>query len=150
MDDPAVAALAAVRFVDGATNLPTRTYTAGKVYGALPELARDDAMFGGWFTEDGGRGATALPDGVVASGETVLYAYWIPYELNIDPESAIVGCLASEGTIAITANAEWDVTCDKDWVTVRHVGNNQVVYSVEENANADARTATIRVTMRRD
>ena len=47
LDDPAVAALATVQFVDGATNLPTRTYTAGKAYGALPELARDDAMFGG-------------------------------------------------------------------------------------------------------
>ena len=55
LDDPAVAALATVKFVDGATNLPTRTYTAGRVYGALPELARDDAMFGGWRrVEDGG------------------------------------------------------------------------------------------------
>jgi len=55
LDDPAVAALATMQFVDGATNLPMRTYTAGRAYGALPELERDDAMFGGWFTESGGR-----------------------------------------------------------------------------------------------
>ena len=149
LDDPAVAALATVRFVDGATNLPTRTYTAGKAYDALPELARDDAMFGGWFTEDGGRGATALPEDVVAIGETVLYAHWIPYELSVSPESATVGCLASEGTISVAANTEWDVSCDKDWVTVRRVGD-AVSYSIAENASSDARAATIRVTMRCD
>ena len=166
LDDPAVAALATVKFVDGATNLPTRTYTAGKVYGALPELARDDAMFGGWRrVEDGGLGQACLPGDAVANGETVLQAHWIPYELGIDPESATVGCLASEGAFAVTANAEWDVSCDKDWVTVRRVEDNApdqegdgraaypyaaaVAYVVSENANADARTATIRVTMRR-
>ena len=150
LDDPAVAALATVKFVDGATNLPTRTYTAGKVYGTLPELVREDAMFGGWRrVEDGGLGQAALPGDVVASGETVLYAHWIPYELGIDPESATVGCLASEGAFAVTANVEWDVTCDKDWVTVSVDGSN-VVYSVEENANADARVATIRVVRRQD
>lgn len=42
----------------------------------------------GWFAEVGGNGAAALPDGVVAAGETVLYAHWIPYELGINPESA--------------------------------------------------------------
>ena len=146
LDDAAVVALSTVKFVDGATNLPTRTYTAGKVYGALPELARDDAMFGGWFTESGGEGATALPDGVVAAGETLLYAHWIPYELSIDPESADVGCLMSNGVFAVAANAEWTVECDADWVSVSVDGSN-VVYSVEENASADARTATIRVRM---
>jgi len=166
LDDPEVAALATVKFVDGATNLLTRTYTAGKVYGTLPELVREDAMFGGWRrVEDGGLGQAALPDDVVASGETVLQAYWIPYELGIDPESTTVGCLASEGAFAVTANAEWDVTCDTDWVTVRRVEDNApyqegdgraaypyaaaVAYVVSENANADARTATIRVTMQR-
>lgn len=148
LDDPAVAALAMVRFVDGATNLPTRTYTAGKVYGALPELVRDDAMFGGWFTESGGLGQAALPDDVVASGETMLYAHWIPYELGINPESATVGCLASEGTFVVNANDEWDVSCDAGWVTVSVDGSN-VVYSAEENASTDARTATIRVVLRR-
>ena len=148
LDDPAVAALAMVRFVDGATNLPTRTYTAGKAYGALPELARDDAMFGGWFTEDGGRGAAALPEDVITSGETVLYAHWIPYELSVSPESATVGCLASEGTIVVNANDEWEVSCDSGWVTVSVDGSN-VVYSAEENASTDARTATIRVVLRR-
>ena len=145
LDDPAVAALATVRFVDGVTDLPTRTYTAGKAYGALPELVRDDAMFGGWFTESGGLGQAALPDDVVASGETVLHAHWIPYELGIDPESADVGCLASEGTIAVTANSAWEVSCDADWVTVQRVGDDQVAYSVAENATADARVATIRI-----
>ena len=146
LDDPAVAALSMVKFVDGATNLPTRTYTAGNVYGALPELARDDAMFGGWFTESGGEGVTALPDGVVAAGETLLYAHWIPYELSIDPESADVGCLMSNGAFAVAANAEWTAECDADWVSFSVDGSN-VVYSVEENASTDARTATIRVAL---
>ncbi len=154
LDDPAVAALSTVKFVDGATNLPTRTYTAGKVYGALPELARDDAMFGGWFTESGGLGQAAPPDDVVASGETVLYAHWIPYELSIDPESATVGCPASEGTITVTANSAWEVSCDADWVTVEggraaYPYAAAVTYTVSENATADARVATIRVALRR-
>ena len=114
LDDPAVAALSMVKFVDGATNLPTRTYTAGKVYGALPELARDDAMFGGWRRVEDNAPYQIGEEDVVAAGETVLYAHWIPYELSIDPESADVGCLASEGAFAVTANAEWDVTCDAD------------------------------------
>lgn len=148
LDDPTVAALATVRFVDGATNLPTRTYTVGTMYGALPWLTRVDARFGGWFTQSGGRGADALPNGVVAAGETVLYAHWIPHELGINPESASVGCLASEASFTVTANVEWDVSCSDAWVTVRRVGGNQVSYAVAENANTEARTATIRVTMR--
>lgn len=152
LDDTAVAALSTVKLVDGATNLPTRTYTAGKAYGALPELARDDAIFGGWFTEDGGLGQAVLPEDGVANGETVLYAYWIPYELGIEPSLATVGASASEGSFTVAANSEWEVSCDADWVTVQRVGDNspyQVVYNVAENANTEARTATIRVTMRR-
>ena len=98
--------------------------------------------------------ATALPEGIIASGETVLYAHWIPYELSIDPESATVGCLASEGTIAVTANSAWEVSCDADWVTVEggraaYPYAAAVTYTVSENATAEARVATIRVTMRR-
>ncbi|MBQ9431612.1 MAG: chitobiase/beta-hexosaminidase C-terminal domain-containing protein [Kiritimatiellae bacterium] len=156
LDDPAVAELAMVKFVDGATNLPTRTYTAGKAYGALPDLARDDAMFGGWRrVENGGLGQAALPEDVVAGGETILYAYWIPYELGIDPSSATVGASASEGMFAVAANSEWEVSCDADWVTVQggraaYPYAAAVTYAVSENASSDARTATIRVTMRRD
>ncbi len=149
LDEPAIAALTTVRFVDGAATLPARAYTAGKTYGALPELAREDAMFGGWFTESDGKGALADETKPVPPGQTTLYAHWIPYELSIDPSSEAIGCLASEGTVAVVANSEWDVSCDKDWVTVRRVGD-AVSYSVEENANAGARTATIRVTMRCD
>ena len=152
LDDSAVAALATVRFVDGATNLPTRTYSAGRVLGTLPELTRDDAMFGGWFTEIGGLGQAALPETLVVSGETVLYAHWIPYELSVEPSSAIVGCLATNDAFTVTANSEWTVESDADWVTVRRVEDNapyQIMYNVSENANAEARTATIRVTMQR-
>lgn len=152
LDDAAVAALSTVKFVDGATNLPTRTYSVGVAFGALPELSRDDAMFGGWFTESGGLGQAVLPEDGVANGETVLYAYWIPYELGIEPSLATVGASATEGMFAVTANSEWEVSCDADWVTMRRVGDSapyQVVYTVAENANTEARTATIRVTMRR-
>ena len=154
LDDPAVAALATVKFVDGATNLPTRTYTAGKVYGTLPELVREDAMFGGWFTENGGLGQAALPENLVAVGETVLYAYWIPYELSIDSSSVTVAADASEGSFSVTANSAWEVSCDADWVTVQggravYPYAAAVTYTVSENASTEARTATIRVTMRR-
>lgn len=154
LEDQAVAELSTVRFVDGATNLPVRTYTAGCVLGALPELTREDARFGGWFTESGGGGAVVTSDGVVASGETVLYAHWIPYELSIDSASASVGCLATNGAFMVTANSAWEISCDVDWVTVQggraaYPYSAAAVYTVAENANADARTATIRVTMRR-
>jgi len=154
LEDSAVAALSTVRFVDGATNLPTRTYTTGHVLGALPELARDDAMFGGWMRRVGDNvPCQVIPDDVVAAGETVLYAHWIPYELSIDPTSASVGCLATNDCFAVTANSEWTVESDADWVTVMRPGGDaspyQVMYSVSENANVEARTATVRVTMRR-
>ena len=152
LNDAAVAAFSTVRLVNGATNLPTRTYSAGVAFGALPELTRDDVMFGGWFTENDGLGQAALPENLVASGETVLYAYWIPYALSIDSSSVTVGCLATNGTFSVMANSAWEVSCDADWVTVRRVGDNapyQVAYDVAENANTEARMATIRVTMRR-
>ena len=154
LDDASVAALSTVRFVDGSTNLPTRTYSAGVAFGTLPELTRDDAMFGGWFTENGGLGQAALPENLVAVGETVLYAYWIPYELSIDSSSVTVAADASEGSFSVTANSAWEVSCDADWVTVQggravYPYAAAVTYTVSENASTEARTATIRVTMRR-
>ncbi len=151
LDDAAVAALATVKFVDGATNLPTRTYTAGRALGALPELERADAMFGGWRTASGGLGQAALPEDMVAGGETVLYAHWIPYELSIDPASVAVGCLATNDAFTVTANSAWEVSCDVDWVTVQggraaYPYAAAVAYTVSENASTEMRTATIRVT----
>ena len=144
LDDAAVAALATVRFVDGSTNLPTRTYSTGRVLGALPELAKNDAMFGGWFTGSGGEGERADGTKPVPPGETVLYAYWIPYELSIDPSAATVEAVATNGTFAVTANSEWEFSCDADWVVVTTDGN-AVSYAVGVNESVDARTATIRV-----
>ena len=144
LDDPAVAALSTVGFVDGATNLPTRTYTSGRALGALPELSRDDAMFAGWFTARDGGGENADETTLVPSGETMLYAHWIPYELSIDPAAATVGCLATNGVFAVTANSEWAVSCDATWVALGVDGNN-VAYSCGENSDTEARTATIRV-----
>ena len=151
LDDAAVAALSTVRFVDGMTNLPPRTYTAGVALGALPELIRDVAMFGGWFTEGGGLGQAVLPEDLVAGGETVLYAHWIPYELSIEPSSVDVGCLATNDAFAVTANSAWEVACDADWVTVQggrtaYPYAATVAYAVSENASTETRTATVRVT----
>lgn len=145
-DDAAVAALSTVRFVDGSTNLPTRTYSVGVAFGALPELTRDDAMFRGWFTALDGEGAVATQGDVVESGETVLYAYWIPYELNIEPSSATAVAVASEGSFTVSVNSGWEFSCDADWVAVRRVGDSQVVYVISENASTEARTTTVRVT----
>ena len=108
-------------------------------------------MFGGWFTEGGGMGQAALPEDVVASGETVLYACWIPYELSIEPSSAAVGCLATNDAFTVTANSAWEVSCDADWVTVQggravYPYAATVAYTVSENASTETRTATIRVT----
>ena len=145
LDDASVAALSTVRFADGATNLPTRTHTAGTAYGALPELSRTDAIFGGWRTDRDGGGAAVVPEAAVADGETTLYASWIPYELNLNPSSATVDCLPGAGSFAVAANSEWTVECDATWVEASASGA-AVSYAVDVNESPEARTATIRVT----
>ena len=64
--------------------------------------------------------------------------------MSIDPESADVAAVASEGTFAVNANDEWAASCDAGWVALAVDGSN-VVYSVEENASTDVRVATIRL-----
>lgn len=145
MGDGAVAALARVKFVDGANVLPARTYTAGKPYGDLPEPEKDGSMFGGWWTGHDGAGTKIAEDSLVVSGETALYAWWIPYVLSIEPSAASVGASAGAGAFAVTANDEWSVSCDGSWVTFAVDGDN-VQYSTAENASKAARTATITVT----
>ena len=144
LDDPAVAALSTVKFVDGATNLPTRTYTAGQAFGALPELTKEGTKFGGWFTESGGLGVEADESQLVPPGETALYAYWIPYRLGIGPDSAAVAAVATNGSFTVDANDNWSVSCDVDWISLAVDGSN-VLYSVGGNASTEARVATIRV-----
>ena len=151
LDDAAVAALSTVRFVDGSTNLPTRTYTAGVALGSLPELTRADAMFGGWWTDRGGEGEEADGTKPVPPGEMALYAYWIPYELNIEPSSVTIVAVTTNGTFTVTANSAWEVSCDADWVTVQggravYPYAAVVAYTVSENASTETRMATIRVT----
>ena len=151
LEDAAMAALSTVRFVDGSTNLPARTYTAGVTLGSLPELTRADAMFGGWWTDRGGEGEGADGTKPVPPGETVLYAHWIPYELSVDPSSVDVGCLETNDAFTVTANSAWEVSCDADWVTVQggravYPYAAAVAYTVSENASTETRTATIRLT----
>ncbi len=144
LDDAAVAALATVKFMDGATNLPTRTYTTGKTYGALPSLAKNDAIFGGWFTAEDGKGTKATESGRVASGETVLHAYWIPRDLSIESNAGVIDCTEVSGAFAISANVGWTVQSDKNWVQIS-ASDSGVSYSVAVNDSAEDRTATIRV-----
>ncbi len=159
LDDAAVATLSTVRFVVGASSLPTRSYTANTAFGELPALTKTGGYFGGWFTGEGGTGEAVDAQTVVPSGETVLYAHWVPYELVIDPSSTTVDALATNDTFTVTANVEWTVECEADWIsvtrgdamaqdggTVPNPRNVVVAYSVEENTGAQARTATIRVT----
>ena len=144
LDDPVVAALATVSFVDGATNLPTRTYTAGIALGALPVLTKDGAKFGGWFTGRDGSGTEVNELQLVPLGETVLYAHWIPYELNVEPDSAEVAAVATNGSFSVDANDSWSASCNVDWILLTVDGSN-VLYSVGENASTETRTATIRI-----
>ena len=144
LDDPVVAALSTVEFVDGMTNLPTRTYTVGVALGALPAPTKDGAKFGGWFTGRDGSGTEADELQLVPLGETVLYAYWIPYELGIEPDSATGAAVATNGSFSVNANDSWSASCDVDWISLAVDGSN-VLYSVGENASTEARVATIRV-----
>lgn len=143
-EDEAVAALSTVSFVNGTLTLPKRTYTPDKAYGELPVPTKEGAKFGGWWTAKDGAGVHITAESIVASGETTLYAYWIAYALTIDPSMTNVVATASTGTFSVVANDEWNVSCDADWVGLEIDGDN-IFYSVEENANTEARTGTIRV-----
>ena len=144
LEDGAVAALSTVRFINGAETLPTRTYTAGRAYGSLPVPTNANAKFGGWWTGRDGSGVKVTDQSVVASGSTTLYAYWIAWSLAIEPQTANVAAVANSGVFSVTANDAWNVSCDASWISIA-VNGSQISYSVGENANTAARTATIRV-----
>lgn len=154
LEDETVAALASVRFVDGATNLPTLLYTPGDQMCYMHEPEKEGTIFGGWFTEPGGAGDLMTWENVVPSGGTTLYAHWIPCTLEIEPASAEVEAidLADDaydnvvvGSFAVEANVAWEVECDADWVWAVEDGD-EVYYEVAVNESAESRVATIRVT----
>jgi len=144
LEDEAIAALSTVNFINGAVTLPTRTYTAGRTYGELPDPTSEGAKFGGWWTGRDGSGVQVTEESIVAAGNTTLYAYWIAWSLTIEPQSVDVVATANAGSFAVTANDDWNVSCGADWVTLG-IDGNEVSYSVDENANTAERTATISV-----
>ena len=145
MDDTATAALAKVRFVDGATNLPTRSYSAGKAYGMLPSLSKSGATFAGWFTAPDGKGAKVSHSTTIPNGESTLYSYWESSSLSVESGAATVGATDAGGSIGVSAGESWNATCDEDWVTV-DVQGDVVSYTLAGNASTEARAATIRIT----
>ena len=145
LDDPVVAALAKVRFVDGATNLPARTYSVGKTYGNLPSLSQGGATFAGWFTAPDGKGTKITSSAAVQSGDNTLYAYWQHSSLSVDSGAATVGATDAGGSIGVSAGESWTATCNEDWVTV-NVQGGVVSYTLAGNASTEARAATIRIT----
>lgn len=154
LEDETVAALASVRFVDGATNLPTLFYTPGEQMWYMHEPEKEGGIFGGWFTEPNGGGVSMTWEDVVPSGETTLYAYWIPCTLEIEPASAEVEAIDLTdglcdgivvGSFTVVSNVPWQVECDADWVWAVEDGD-EVYYEVDVNESAESRVATIRVT----
>ncbi len=145
LDDVATAALAKVRFVDGATNLPTRSYSTGKPYGTLPSLSKRGATFAGWFTAPDGRGDKVSPSATIPNGDSTLYSYWKYSSLSVESGAATADATDAVGSIGVLADESWSAVCDADWVTV-NIQGGEVSYSLSGNASTEARAATIRIT----
>ena len=151
IEDGAVASLATVVFRDGGEEVsPKRSYTAGSVYGELPERERDDARFEGWFTESGDGGVRITSASFVGEGRTTLYAHWTAYSLEIGSDHAEVEAVGGRQSFDVSATGEWTAASDADWIAVEtdgDEGDGTVWFTVLANATSAKRSGTIRVTL---
>ena len=149
LDDPKVAGLVAVSFLDGAAKAaPTRSYTSGAALGALPELTKGGSKFLGWYTAPDGAGTKATATTGASSSMKTLYAAWQPFALALNPANATLAAGAGDGSFAVTANGAWSVTASDRWITLgttQGENNGTVSFSVAANSQATARSGTIRV-----
>ena len=150
LDDPATAELVTVSFLDGASRAaPARSYTAGLAYGELPELMKDGARFGGWWTASEG-GVQVTADTASEAAVTALYARWIPLSVSFGQTELAASASAANYSIAVAANDDWTVSVDVPWIALRTTsGSNDgtVAFTVRENASVLERVGTIRVTL---
>ena len=149
LDDPAVAGLVAVSFLDGAAKAaPTRSYSSGVALGELPELKKDGAKFLGWYTAPDGAGSKVTAATAASSSVKTLYAAWQTLSVAISPVSATLGAGAGNGSFAVTANGAWTVSKTANWITLNTTaGENDgtVSFSVSANVATTTRSGTIRV-----
>lgn len=149
LDDPAVAGLVAVSFLDGAAKAaPTRSYSSGVALGELPELEKDGAKFLGWYTAPDGAGTKVSASTGASSSMKTLYAAWQTLSVAITPASATLGAGADDGSFTVTANGAWTVTTTANWISLKTTaGENDgsVSFAVAANATTAARSGTIRV-----
>lgn len=150
LEDAATAELVTVTFLDGASRAaPARSYTAGLAYGELPELMKDGARFGGWWTAAEG-GVQVTADTASEAAVTALYARWIPLSVSFGQTELAASASAANYSIAVAANDDWTVSVDVPWIALRTTsGSNDgtVAFTVRENASVLERVGTIRVTL---
>ena len=149
LDDPAVAGLVAVSFLDGtAKAAPTRSYSSGVALGELPELAKDGAKFLGWYTAPDGAGSKVTAATAASSSVKTLYAAWQALSVAISPASATLGADAGNGSFAVSATGAWTASTTADWISLNTTaGENDgtVSFTVAANTTTAARSGTIRV-----
>lgn len=62
---------------DGGDTCASITVTQGLTYGPLPSPTKSEKIFGGWYTEKGGKGTKITSDSdVTITSDITLYAYW--------------------------------------------------------------------------
>lgn len=152
LDDKAVAALIGVDWVGGGAGLSKTTYSEGEVFGSLPEIEREDALFGGWFTQPDGAGVRVAPDTQVTAGMTALYAKWTALAVSVDPGHVVAAPTGGRYGVEVTANGAWSAETGADWIDVagaEGAGDGRMELSVAANENIMSRAATVRVRMAR-
>lgn len=73
----------------GSATYAEHEYVVGERYGTLPYAEKAGKVFGGWWTQANGGGSRVIATTEVASGVTVLYAYW----RDMTPADALDGVL---------------------------------------------------------
>lgn len=140
-----------VLMLDGAEQIfPTRTYTRGEAYGALPAVDRYDEgfFFRGWVTNQSETVGVAA-DQLAEMDCPALWCSWEAIYLNIS--TGLVAFAAySEGeshTVAIASNDRWTYSTDADWV---HVSSDAVMPSLESLSSQSSLDCSGTVTLTAD
>ena len=147
-EDETVGSLIGVDWVGGGDGLFKTTYSAGETYGELPEPEREDALFGGWFTQPGGAGVQVTTETHVMPQVTALYAKWTTLSVAVEPGRVEVEAMGGEYEVDVTANAAWTAETGVDWIHLGAEsgdGDARLALSVAANRTTAARVAMVRV-----
>lgn len=147
LDDSATAELVTVSFLDGANRAaPARSYTAGLAYGELPVLAKEGAVFDGWWT-DPAAGIRISESMTVEDGETVLYAHWKTLAVSFGQSEITAAAYEADYSVPISAYGDWTISTDVPWIalgTKSGSNNATVTFIVRGNDTVEERVGTIR------